>query len=77
MLAQEYHCAGKTLGLYSSAFFVINWILVLALGARPFSLADNIFNYLITALLSLPLPFLVIYDVPYKHKLLYVYSLVS
>lgn len=47
------------------------------MGVHPFSTADSIFNYLVTALLSLPLPFLVIYDVPYKHKVMSVSSLPS
>ena len=35
----------KSLALYSSLFFVINWILVIALGIRPFSLSDKIVFY--------------------------------
>lgn len=63
--------SSKTLGLYSSLFFVANWILVLALSARPFVLSDIIFFYGIGALISLPLPFLVIYDKPFKRPVLY------
>ena len=68
---------GKTLGLYSSAFFIVNWILAMALSSRPFSIADDIFYYGITAALSLPLPFVVIYDLPYKHKVMCVLLLIE
>lgn len=63
--------SGKTLGLYSSLFFVVNWILVIALSTRPFVLSDMIFFYGIGPLISLPIPFLVIYDYPYKRPKLH------
>jgi hypothetical protein len=68
---RETWVTSKTLGLYSSLFFVINWVLVVALSPRPFALSDRIFFYGVGSLISVPLPFLVIYDIPYKRPLLY------
>ena len=63
---RELWLAGKTLALYSSAFFFIHWILVIALSARPFTLSDEIFFFGIGPLISIPLPILVIFDYPFK-----------
>ncbi|KAL5521654.1 hypothetical protein ACEPAF_2402 [Sanghuangporus sanghuang] len=69
-LEQEYRrelwWSGKTLALYSSVFFIVHWILILALSARPFTLSDKIFFYGIGPLISIPIPFLVIFDYPFK-----------
>ncbi|KAL5476820.1 hypothetical protein ACEPAI_3006 [Sanghuangporus weigelae] len=69
-LEQEYRrelwWSGKTLALYSSVFFIVHWILILALSARPFTLSDDIFYYGIGPLISIPIPFLVIFDYPFK-----------
>ena len=61
----------KTLGIYSSLFFVVSWILTVALSTRPFTLSDHIFFYGVGCLISIPLPFSIIYDSPYKHPILY------
>lgn len=42
---KETWCTSKSLALYSSLFFVVNWILIIALGFRPFTLSDKIIYY--------------------------------
>ncbi|KZS94496.1 hypothetical protein SISNIDRAFT_453422 [Sistotremastrum niveocremeum HHB9708] len=61
----------KTLAIYSSLFFVLNWLLGIALVAKPFALADKIFYYGIAPCLTVPLPFMVIYDWPVDRRLFY------
>lgn len=61
----------KTLGLYSSLFYFINWGLILGLAPRPYVNSDRILYYGVQPLLVLPLPFAVIYDFPRKRPLFY------
>ncbi|KAI5118222.1 hypothetical protein M0805_000718 [Coniferiporia weirii] len=63
--------SSKSLALYCSLFFIIDWLLILGLAARPYSLADEIFYYGVGPLLTLPLPFLVIYDFPFLRPMIY------
>lgn len=69
--ARETWWTSKTLGLYSSLFFIINWALIIGLGVRPFALSDKIFYYGVLSPLVFPLPFVVIYDVPRHRPVLY------
>lgn len=69
--AREAWWTSKTLGLYSSLFFIINWGLIIGLGVRPFSVSDRIFYYGILSPLVFPLPFVVIYDIPRYKPILY------
>ncbi|KAL5536973.1 hypothetical protein ACEPAF_796 [Sanghuangporus sanghuang] len=52
----------KPLALWSALFFVINWVLGCALLPRPFSIADNIYFFGVAPVLTLPIPFLVMFD---------------
>ncbi|THH05365.1 hypothetical protein EW145_g4855 [Phellinidium pouzarii] len=63
--------SSKSLALYCSLFFIIDWLLILGLGTRPFSLSDKIFYYGIGPFLTLPLPFFIIYDFPYLRPVFY------
>ncbi|KAI5122480.1 hypothetical protein M0805_001390 [Coniferiporia weirii] len=66
----------KPLALWSSLFFVINWILGCALVPKPFTLADNIFYFGISPVLTLPIPFFVIFDFARDRTYIY-HSLVT
>ncbi|KAH8116382.1 hypothetical protein DFH11DRAFT_1828708 [Phellopilus nigrolimitatus] len=61
----------KPLALWSSLFFVLNWVLGCALVPKPFTLADNIFYFGVAPVLTLPIPFFVIFDFPRLRPNLY------
>ncbi|EJD07512.1 uncharacterized protein FOMMEDRAFT_150045 [Fomitiporia mediterranea MF3/22] len=52
----------KPLALWSSLFFVINWVLGCALVPKPFTIADTIFYFAVAPVVTLPIPFLVMFD---------------
>jgi len=68
---KELWATSKSLALYASLFFIVNWILVIAAAVRPFALSDKLFYYLLGPFLSFPLPFLVIYDIPYRKPVIF------
>lgn len=72
---REIWVTNKTLGIHTSIFFILQWILTIALSSRPFALSDKIFFYGVGCLISVPLPFLIIYDVPYKRPIFYQFFL--
>lgn len=61
----------KSLALYTSLFFILNWILVVAFAARPYAHSDLIVYYGIGSIVTFPLPFLVIYDFPRDRPVLF------
>ncbi|TDL25448.1 hypothetical protein BD410DRAFT_640014 [Rickenella mellea] len=68
----------RSAALYCTTFFILNWILVCALGARPFSTSDNIFYYGAGAAMSLPLPFFIMFELPRLHPRVYqIYLFIS
>ncbi|KLO12174.1 hypothetical protein SCHPADRAFT_829937 [Schizopora paradoxa] len=68
---RELWATSKSLALYASLFFVVNWILIIASAVRPFTLSDKLFYYMSGPFLAFPLPFLVIYDLPYRSPKLF------
>ena len=68
---REAWSTNKRLAIYSSLFYFIHWILIIALSTRPLVLSDMIFFYGVGCLISVPLPFLVIFDYPEKNRLIY------
>ena len=68
---REIWVTNKTLGIHTSIFFILQWILTIALSSRPFALSDKIYYYGVGCLISIPLPFTIIYDIPYKRPAIY------
>ena len=68
---KEIWFSSKSLALWSSLFFVLNWVLGCALVPKPFALADNIFYFGVAPALTLPVPFFVIFDFARDRPLLY------
>ncbi|KDQ11343.1 hypothetical protein BOTBODRAFT_35428 [Botryobasidium botryosum FD-172 SS1] len=61
----------KTLSLYAGLFLVLNWALACALVAQPFSIIEKIYYYGVGALLSVPVPVMIFYDLPLVHPRMY------
>ncbi|TDL23697.1 hypothetical protein BD410DRAFT_720943 [Rickenella mellea] len=73
--AKEIWFTSKPLAMWSSLFFVLNWVLGCALIPRPFVLADKIFYFGIAPLLTVPLPFMVMFDLPRDRPIFYQFFL--
>ncbi|EPQ56119.1 hypothetical protein GLOTRDRAFT_74634 [Gloeophyllum trabeum ATCC 11539] len=61
----------KPLAIWASLFYVLNWALALGLIPGPLVLADKIFYYGICTAVTVPLPFMVIYDWPRDQNVFY------
>ena len=51
----------KTLSIYSGFFIILNWVLVLGLAVRPFSIADEVAYYAVRVLCLFVLPSMTYY----------------
>ncbi|KAF9510024.1 hypothetical protein BS47DRAFT_1364825 [Hydnum rufescens UP504] len=63
--------ASKRLSLVGGVWVVINWVLAMAFSRRPFNLFDELYFYLVSPLLVIPLPFMVMADMPKGGKSLF------
>ncbi|PVG00732.1 hypothetical protein CPB86DRAFT_782280 [Serendipita vermifera] len=61
----------KFLAFVCSVWLVINWVLALSLLSRQPQLPDIIFFYGISPALTVPLPFMVFYDIPKRFRQFY------
>ncbi|KAJ7066462.1 histidine kinase [Mycena amicta] len=68
---KEVWSQGKRPSLWASVFFIANCILAAVSIQDPIVLADKIFYYGISPLLSVPILFLCLYNFPYEHSLFF------
>ena len=68
---KEIWFSSKPLALWSSLFYIVNWVLGCALVPKPFVTADNIFYFGVAPIFTLPIPFFVIFDFPQTRPILY------
>ncbi|KAG8931173.1 hypothetical protein FRC02_003114 [Tulasnella sp. 418] len=69
---REMYFQTKTLMLWGTLFNIINWVLVCILIPREHALlADKIFYYAIAPVLVVPMPLMVIFDLPRNHSILW------
>lgn len=68
---KEIWFSSKSLALWSSLFYIVNWVLGCALVPKPFTLGDNIFYFGVAPVLTLPIPFFVIFDFARDRPILY------
>ncbi|TDL26135.1 hypothetical protein BD410DRAFT_784176 [Rickenella mellea] len=68
---KELWFTSKPLAIWSSLFFVLNWVLGCILLQTPFPLPDKIFYFGVALILSVPMPFMVIFDFPRRYPIAY------
>ncbi|QRV74014.1 protein-histidine kinase [Ceratobasidium sp. AG-Ba] len=59
---KERYYTKKRLAFFASLFFILNWVLACALVPRPFETIDYVFYYGIATAMTIPGPFLIIFD---------------
>jgi hypothetical protein len=57
--------------MWSSIFFIVNWVLATSFVPRPYTLSDKIFYGGIAPLLTFPIFFFVIFDFPRDRPFIY------
>ncbi|KAH8833060.1 hybrid sensor histidine kinase [Flagelloscypha sp. PMI_526] len=68
---KEVWTESKRPSLWASVFFIVNWILAMVFIPTPAVLPDQIFYYGVSALLTVPLLPMNIYDLPRRHSIIY------
>ncbi|KAI0091448.1 hypothetical protein BDY19DRAFT_983786 [Irpex rosettiformis] len=61
----------KSLALWASAFYIVNWALAAGVIPHPADTSDTVFYYAVAPALTFPVFFMVVYDFPRDRPILY------
>ncbi|KIJ55470.1 hypothetical protein M422DRAFT_240090 [Sphaerobolus stellatus SS14] len=61
----------KRLALWASLFYVLNWVIGCVLLPKPHPIIEQVFYWGVAPVLTLPLPFLIAWDIPRRHGVFY------
>ncbi|KAH8926828.1 hypothetical protein BT69DRAFT_930299 [Atractiella rhizophila] len=64
---KEHWISTKMLCFMTSLFYILSWVLIISLGYKPWSTYNKVCYFGLMPALTVPLPFLVFFDVPVKH----------